>query len=111
MTSCPYIRMRILPMVFQEGDDCVKRTGLRPPLRSQAEPSCRLCLMLVVMVSQPSFEATTDQGDETSAQQYAEYLQRPFCPAIHFRDCHEADRRFAVDDLDRIASIDTEQWE
>ena len=56
-----------------------------------------------------SVEATTDQRDETSAQQYADYLQRPFCPAIHSRDRHEIDRRITVDDLHRIASIHTEQ--
>ena len=74
---------------------------LRPLLRSQVEPSGRLRLMSIVMVTSHHHfsDAATDQRDETSAEQDADDLHRPFCPAIHFRDCHEADRRFAVDEL------------
>jgi hypothetical protein len=61
-----------------------------------------------VMVSHPA-GAKTNQRDETSDEQDANYLQRPCHPTIHFRDLHNVNRQWPVDDLERIASIDKAQ--
>jgi len=64
--------------------------------------------MPVAMVAYPP-DAKTGQQDETTDEQDADDLPRYSCPAIHLRYRQEVDRRFPVDDLDRIACIDEEQ--
>ena len=66
---------------------------------SRRECICRLRLIPVVMVSQPS-DAETDQHDETGSDEEADHLQRQFCPAVHFCYRQEVDRRFPIDDLE-----------
>ena len=70
--------------------------------------TCRSHLMPVLRMPHPS-DPKTDQRDEASTEQGADYLQRPLGPTIHLGYCHKINRRFPVDNLERIAAIDNEQ--